>query len=125
MSTFPSIVCGMRDIQRKGYLFFDFYQKGITEEQYMQTYGQPLPTQLVNDLKDGDAVYVDIDGDGTISEEYDQMFLGTTDRPDYTFSLNTNLEFKNFDFTMLWVGATNVTRNLDGVYRQPFGQQAI
>jgi TonB-linked SusC/RagA family outer membrane protein len=109
--------------ERKGYLFFDFYQKGITEEQYMQTYGQPLPTQLVNDLKDGDAVYVDIDGDGTISEEYDQMFLGTTDRPDYTFSLNTNLEFKNFDFTMLWVGATNVTRNLDGVYRQPFGQQ--
>lgn len=67
--------------ERKGYLFFDFYQKGITEEQYMQTYGQPLPTQLVNDLKDGDAVYVDIDGDGTISEEYDQMFLGTTDRP--------------------------------------------
>ncbi|WP_051652049.1 TonB-dependent receptor [Prevotella sp. P6B1] len=109
--------------ERKGYLFFDFYQKGITEEQYMQAYGQPLPTQLVNDLKDGDAVYVDIDGDGIISEEYDQMFLGTTDRPDYTFSLNCNLEYKNFDFTMLWVAATNVTRNLDGVYRQPFGQQ--
>ena len=108
---------------RKGYKFFGFYEQGLTEQQYMASYGQALPTQLVSDLKNGDAVYVDIDGDGLITEEYDQIFTGTTDRPEYIFSLNLFLEYKNFDLTMLWAGATRVSRNLDGVYRQPFGQQ--
>ena len=71
----------------------------------------------------GDAVYVDIDGDGKITEEYDQMYMGHTDNPEYTFALNLSFSYKNFDFTMLWTGAANVSRNLDGVYRQPFGQQ--
>ena len=83
----------------------------------MAAYGQKLPTQLVSDLRNGDAVYIDLDGDGRVTEEYDQMFLGKTDRPDYTFSLNLYLEYKNFDFTMLWSGATSVARSLDGVYR--------
>ena len=109
--------------ERKGYKFFEFYEQGATEERYMATYGQPLPTQLVNDLKNGDAVYIDLDGDGRITEEYDQMFLGKTDRPDYTFSMNLYLEYKNFDLTMLWTGATKVARSLDGVYRHAFGQQ--
>lgn len=108
---------------RKGYKFFEFYEQGKTEERYQAAYGQALPSQLVSDLKNGDAVYVDIDGDGMITEEYDQMFTGTTDRPEYTFSLNLYFEYKNFDLTMLWAGATRVSRNLDGVYRQPFGQQ--
>ena len=108
---------------RKGYLFFEFYEQGKTEERYMAKYGQPLPTQLVSSLINGDAVYVDLDGDGLISEEYDQMYMGYTDNPEYTFSLNFYLQYKNFDFTMLWTGATHVSRNLDGVYRQPFGQQ--
>lgn len=89
----------------------------------MAAYGQKLPTQLVSDLRNGDAVYIDLDGDGRVTEEYDQMFLGKTDRPDYTFSLNLYLEYKNFDLTMLWAGATHVARSLDGVYRHAFGQQ--
>ncbi len=108
---------------RNGYLFFEFYEKGKTEEHYKTAYGAELPTQLVAKLMDGDAVYVDLDGDGLISEEYDQMRMGYTDNPEYTFALNVSLQYKNFDFSMLWSGATNVSRNLDGVYRQPFGQQ--
>lgn len=72
---------------------------------------------------DGDAVFVDLDGDGMITEEYDQLHMGYTDNPEYTFSLNFSMQYKNFDFSMLWTGATHVSRNLDGVYRQPFGQQ--
>ena len=109
--------------ERKGYKFFEFYEQGKTEERYMAAFGQKLPKQLVSDLKDGDPVYIDLDGDGIVTEEYDQMFLGKTDRPDYTFSLNVYLEYKNFDLTMLWAGATHVARSLDGVYRQAFGQQ--
>lgn len=108
---------------RKGYLFFEFYEKGKTEDRYMQKYGRELPSQLVSTLMNGDAVYVDIDGDGKITEEYDQMYMGHTDNPEYTFALNLSFSYKNFDFTMLWTGAANVSRNLDGVYRQPFGQQ--
>jgi hypothetical protein len=37
--------------------------------------------------------------------------------------LNLYLEYKNFDLTMLWAGATHVARSLDGVYRHAFGQQ--
>ena len=108
---------------RKGYLFFDFYQEGITEQKYREAFGQDIPTQLVANLIDGDAVYVDLDGDGVITEEYDQMYMGYTDNPEYTFSLNFSMQYKNFDFSMLWSGAGHVSRNLDGVYRQPFGEQ--
>jgi TonB-linked SusC/RagA family outer membrane protein len=108
---------------RKGYLFFEFYEKDVTEQNYRNKFGADMPAQLITNLIDGDAVYVDLDGDGLITEEYDQMYMGTTDNPEYTFSLNMSGTFKKFDFTMLWAGATNVSRNLDGVYRQPFGQQ--
>jgi len=108
---------------RKGYLFFEFYEKGETEKRYQAKYGAPMPSQIISNLIDGDAVYVDLDGDGLITEEYDQMIMGHTDNPEYTFSLNFTAQYKNFDFSMLWSGAANVSRNLDGVYRQPFGQQ--
>lgn len=108
---------------RKGYLFFDFYQQGVTEQKYKDAYGQSIPTQLVSKLQNGDAVYVDLDGDGQITEEYDQMYMGYTDNPEFTFSLNLGFQYKNFDFSMLWAGAAHVSRNLDGVYRQPFGLQ--
>lgn len=109
--------------ERKGYVFFELYEQGATEQRYMDAYGQGLPSQLVSDLRNGDPVYVDIDGDGLVTEEYDQIFLGKTDRPDYTFSMNVFLEYKNFDFTMLWAGAAKVARSLEGVYRDAFGQQ--
>lgn len=108
---------------RKGYLFFEFYEEGVTEQRYREAFGQDIPTQLVANLQNGDAVYVDLDGDGVITEEYDQMYMGYTDNPEYTFALNFSMQYKNFDFSMLWSGAANVSRNLDGVYRQPFGQQ--
>ena len=108
---------------RKGYLFFEFYEKGITEERYREKFGQDIPQQLVSNLMNGDAVYVDLDGDGVITEEYDQMYMGYTDNPEFTFALNFSLQYKNFDFSMLWSGAAHVSRNLDVVYRQPFGLQ--
>lgn len=106
---------------RRGYVFFGFYEEGKTEELYQQAYGTGIPTQFVSDLQNGDAVYVDLDGDGVITEEYDQLYSDITDYPEYIFSLNLDLRYKNFDFTMLWTGATNVNRILQGPYRQPFG----
>lgn len=106
---------------RRGYVFFGFYEEGKTEEQYKQKYGTDIPTQLVTEMKNGDAVYVDLDGDGIITEEYDQVYSDITDYPEYVFSLNLDLKYKDFDFTMLWTGAANVNRILQGPYRSPFG----
>ena len=107
---------------RRGYVFFGLYEEGVTEEAYRNAYGTDIPQQLVPDLKNGDAVYVDLDGDGLILEEYDQIYSEITDNPKYVFSLNFDFRYKNFDFTMLWTGADQVNRILQGPYRNPFGE---
>ncbi|MDE6332370.1 MAG: TonB-dependent receptor, partial [Muribaculaceae bacterium] len=105
--------------QRTGYEFFEFYNPGRTEERYREVYGTDMPKQMV-DLKPGDCVYVDLTGDGAIDEN-DVHAMFYSDMPEYTFSLNTSLNYKGFDFSMLWVGATHVTRNLQSPYRSQFG----
>ena len=104
--------------QRFGYDLFEFYQPG-TEDRYMEKYGVPMPDQNVT-LKYGDAVYVDLNGDGVIDAN-DQKPLGYTDTPEITYSLNTSLHYKGFDFSMLWTGADHVSRQLNGYFRDQFG----
>ena len=105
--------------QRTGYEFFEFYRPGETEARYKEVYGTDMPKQMM-EVRPGDCVYVDLTGDGVIdSNDVHAMFY--SDVPEYTFSLNAGLTFKGFDFSMLWVGATNVTRNLQNPYRSQFG----
>ena len=104
--------------QRFGYDLFEFYQPG-TEERYQAQYNAPMPDQKV-DLKYGDAVYVDLNGDGQIDAN-DQKALGYTDTPEITFSLNTSFHWKGLDFSMLWTGADHVNRQLNGYFRDQFG----
>ena len=109
--------------QRFGYDLFEFYQPG-TEERYRAAYGENMPQQLAkpdnSDLKYGDAVYVDLNGDGLIDTN-DQKPLGYTDTPEITFSLNTSFHWKGLDFSMLWTGADHVNRQLNGYFRDQFG----
>ena len=105
--------------QRTGYTFFEFYDPGNTESRYQQAYGTAMPEQMVS-LKPGDCVYVDITNDGVVDEN-DVCAMYYSDIPEYNFAANINLQYKGFDFSMLWTGATHVTRNLQGVYRQQFG----
>ena len=104
--------------QRFGYDLFEFYQEG-TEERYKATYGVDMPTQLV-DLKYGDCVFVDLNGDGLIDTN-DRKPLGYTDNPEITWSINASLNWKGLDFSMLWVGADNTSRLLNGYFRDQFG----
>lgn len=105
--------------QRRGYEFFEFYDPGNTELRYRERYGSDMPKQMV-DVKAGDCVYVDLTGDGVIDEN-DVHAMFYSDMPEYTFSLNTSMNFKGLDFSMLWVGATHVTRSLESPYRYQFG----
>lgn len=101
-----------------GYDLFEFYQPG-TEDRYKAKYGVDMPDQNV-DLKYGDCVYVDLNGDGIIDQN-DRKALGYTSTPELTFSLNTSLHWKNLDFSMLWIGADHVSRQLNGYFRDQFG----
>lgn len=113
---------GHRVNQPFGYEFFQFYQEGITEEAYQAKFGAEMPTQLGQaNLSDGDAIYADLNGDGIITAE-DQHAIGYPDYPEMTFSLNGNLTYRNFDFSMLWNGATHVGRSLYWPYNPQFGQ---
>ncbi len=99
--------------------FFELYEPGKTEERYQSKYGAEMPDQGVV-VKPGDAVYVDLTGDGKIDAN-DRHAIGYTDIPEYTGSVNVSLTYKNFDFSMTWIGATNVDRQLGAYYRPAFG----
>ena len=104
--------------QRFGYDLFEFYQPG-TEERYEAKYGVPMPDQNI-ELKYGDAVYVDLNGDKVVDQN-DMKPLGYTDNPEITYSVNFNFQWKGLDFTMLWIGADHVSRSLNGYFRAQFG----
>ena len=109
--------------QRLYYDLFEFYQPG-TEERYKAAYGEEMPQQLAkpdnSDLRYGDAVYVDLNGDGIIDTN-DQRPFGYTDTPEITFSLSANFHWKGLDFSMMWTGADHVNRRLNGYFRDQFG----
>lgn len=102
-----------------GYEFFEFYDPGKTEERYEQAYGVAMPNQGAS-VKAGDCIYVDLTGDGLIDPN-DQHAIGYTDIPEYNAMLNLSVSYKNFDLSMLWIGATHVNRQLDTYYRPQFG----
>ncbi len=100
------------------YDLFELYNEN-TEAHYKQVYGQEMPDQGVT-LKYGDAVYHDLNGDGTIDAN-DQQAYGYTDIPEINYSINAGFQWKGLDFSMLWVGADNVNRMLNTYYRDQFG----
>jgi TonB-linked SusC/RagA family outer membrane protein len=76
-------------------------------------------TDLLENLKPGDLIYKDLNGDGNINIE-DQTAIGFPDYPMYNFGINLNVNVKNFDFNMAWAGATNTSRLLENTLNTPF-----
>ena len=74
-------------------------------------------------LKPGDMVYKDLNGDGVVNQN-DMMAIGYPNYPGYSFGLNTGFQIQNLDFSMSWVGATNTSRMLDESFRVAFGSTA-
>ena len=109
---------GHRIGARSQYQFFRFYDAD-TPRLYQETFGKPFPTQLTT-LKDGDAVFVDLDGNGYIDENDKTRELGFTDDPMYVLGLNGGFSWKNWDFNMQWTGAFGVTRMIGESFRMPF-----
>lgn len=103
---------------RNMYQFFRFYDAD-TPRLYEETFGKPYPEQLV-ELKDGDAVFVDLDGDGKITPNDKTRGLGYTDDPQYIAGLNMGCTYKDLEFSMQWTGAWKVSRMIEDMFRIPF-----
>jgi TonB-linked SusC/RagA family outer membrane protein len=100
--------------------FFEYYSEN-TAAHYKEVYGVDLPTQLVSDLRPGDCVYVDLDGNGKIdSDDYSYESGKYTDDPEYTIGLNLGFRWKDLSVNTQWTGAWNVSRCISGIFRYPF-----
>lgn len=81
-----------------GYKTDGLFQTDAEAAAYVNKDGQ----RLQESAKAGDIKYVDLNGDGKISDE-DKTFIGSS-LPDCSFGLNISAEYKGFDFSMLWQG---------------------
>lgn len=92
--------------------FYAFYSEGLTYPD-----GTPIADHSYQ-LKPGDAVYYDLNKDGSVDTD-DESPIGYSNRPEYVLGLRYGINWKGFDLTMQWTGATHVSRELSGIYRLP------
>ncbi|MCM1503723.1 MAG: TonB-dependent receptor [Muribaculum sp.] len=103
---------------RSLYKFWGFFDE-TANERYRAEYGQDIADHG-STLYPGDAVYVDLNGDGTIDGDDASRDLAYTDAPEWTAGLNLGFQWKGFDVTLQFTGAWNVDRALSE-FRQPLG----
>lgn len=115
---------GHRLNSRSMYKFFEFYEAGATEARYEKKYNEAFPKQIIElnggTLKDGDAVYVDLDHSGQIDANDMTRDLGWTDDPQWVGGLNMGVQYKDWELSMQWTGAWGVSRMISDVFRMPF-----
>ncbi len=112
---------GHRIGSRLQYKFWKFYEGEQTKAEYEQTFGSAWPEkQLVDELKPGDAVYVDLDKNGEINVNDMSYDYGFTNDPEYMAGLSFGFAYKRLTFNAQFTGAWNVSRVISDVFRQPF-----
>ena len=76
------------------------------------------PKQMFGIVGAGDVIYKDLNDDKVIDDN-DKKAIGYSSVPEYTYSLNLNLKYHNFDFTAFFQGVVNSSAML-GSYFIPF-----
>ncbi len=109
---------GRKINSRSMYKFWGFYDE-TADARYQEEFGQAIANHGII-LEAGDAVYVDLNGDGKLDGNDATRNLGYTDIPEYTAGLNAGFTWGKFDFSMQWTGAWNVDRMLSE-FRRPLG----
>ena len=110
---------GHRIGSRLQYKFWKLYYDGA-EADYQKEFGQPFPTQLISNLKPGDCVFVDLDGNGMIDPNDMSRDYGYTDDPQYIAGLNLAVYYKDLSVSAQLTGAWDVSRVLGDVFMRPF-----
>lgn len=68
-------------------------------------------TPHVDGARPGDIIFEDINDDKIIND-LDRVRIDRTENPTWIFGLTVTAKYKNFDFTMLWQGATGASQYL-------------
>nr|WP_321290488.1 TonB-dependent receptor [uncultured Sunxiuqinia sp.] len=110
-----------RTNQRYGQMF------GLKADGFFNTWeevndaNRPIYEYQNNKIQPGDVKYVDINGDGKINND-DIIPLGYPDFPEVVFGFSLGGNFKGFDFSVLFQGATHVSLAYPSNYWMPFKQ---
>lgn len=101
--------------------FFGFQTAGIFQNQAeIDAYKNKNGDLLQPDAKPGDFRWVDINGDGMITNDnLDKTFLGSS-IPKYTYGLTLNGSYKNFDLMIFFQGAAG-SKIFQGLRRLDIG----
>lgn len=84
----------------------DFNDDGTLKSEYAK--------QLVGEApQPGDFRYRDVNSDGVVDDR-DKVAIGHSDIPEGTFGFSYGIEYKGFDFSMMWQGAYNVSMRIAG-----------
>jgi TonB-linked SusC/RagA family outer membrane protein len=67
-------------------------------------------------IRPGNIKYLDVNGDGILSWQYDHVRIGYGEVPEINFSLNMSVSWKDFYATLLWQGVTHCDYELSGLY---------
>jgi len=78
--------------------FYGFVTDGLFKTQEEVNNSAEQPGKGIGRIR-----YKDLDGDGRITTQYDRTWIGVAD-PVFTYGINFNSKFKNFDFYMFWQG---------------------
>lgn len=77
------------------------------------------PEQFGVTLRPGDVRYVDVNGDGVVNTN-DMVPLKHPTFPEINYGFDINLKWKNFDLSLLFQGAANVSMVLGDNFKKPF-----
>lgn len=82
------------------------------------------PLQDFGDYLPGDIKYKDVNGDGIINSE-DVVPIGTSTTPSFVYGTGLSLNYKSFDFNLLFQGAGMVDFFVEGNSVQPFSNSSV
>ena len=98
--------------------FYGYETDGIFQtDEEAAAYGTEIDGEFVRALPDaqaGDVIFVDQDGDGDVDSD-DKVMIGNP-HPDFTYGINMEASYKNFDFTLFLQGSQG-NDLLNGAFR--------
>lgn len=112
----------MRETGRRKDQFWGLISDGFYNTwEEVNALDRPVSAWSGNRLQPGDIKYVDVNKDGVI-DGYDMVPIGHTPIPEVIYGLSLGGEYKGFDFSVLFQGATNVSIKYFGHSMWPFAK---